>query len=150
MAPSEHDGLEMIRLAPAGGETPPELSTGNADDDELLRQLAARTSLGLPRSWEHFLLVPDQDTAGIAARPLMATGWEVSIAPPGAEDPAWCVIAERKAVVLTRELVRSSRELFETIASHLPGAEYDGWQASIDGDEYLQAPKAPAADAPDE
>jgi hypothetical protein len=138
MAPAEHDGgWEMYSPSPIGGKTPPELSTGNADDDEILRQIAARTSLDLPRSWQHFLLVPDEAAVGMVARPLAATGWEVSIAPPKARKRPWCVIAERDGVVLTPQLVCRIRELFEEVASRLPGAVYDGWQASIDFDEVL-------------
>jgi Regulator of ribonuclease activity B len=142
MAHSEtDDGGEIYWPSAIGGETPPELATGNDEDDQILRQIAARTSLDVPRSWQHFLLVPDEDAAEAAARPLLATDWEVSIAPPDDEDEdsSWCVMAERDNVVLTARLVRSTREMFEQMASYLPGASYDGWQASIDFDEFFEA-----------
>jgi hypothetical protein len=41
------------------------------------------------------------------------------------------VTAARDGVVLTADLVRSSRQLFQAIASLTPGADYDGWEASI-------------------
>jgi regulator of RNase E activity RraB len=153
MAQPEDDGREMEVWAAAliGGQTPPEMAAGNDEDDEILRQIAARTSLDLPRDCEHFLLVPDEDTAEMAARPLIDFGWEVTIGYSDGgddEDPAWCVFAELKGVILTPALVRSTREMFEKIAAALPGAEYDGWQASMTEDEILQH-IPPAADAPD-
>jgi hypothetical protein len=155
MAPSEFDDGEVYWAAPIGGVTPPELSTGNEDDDEILRQIAARTSLALPRSWEHFLLVPGEAAARSAAEALAALGWEVSIGTgsddededePGDEpgdDPAagqnWSVVAGQQSVVLTPALVRDTRELFEELAARVPGSSYDGWQASIDFDEIFEA-----------
>jgi hypothetical protein len=40
-------------------------------------------------------------------------------------------------VILTASLVRRTRELFQTIASTLPGTGYDGWQAAVDWDDTL-------------
>jgi hypothetical protein len=146
MAPSEHDNGsgsqadgEIYWSSPIGGETPPELSTGNPDDDQILRQIAARTSLDRPRNWEHFLLVPDESAARLVANPLADCGWDVVIVPPGEDDSRWTVVAEGQDVVLTAPLVRSTRELFENLAAQLPGSEYDGWQASIDFDEIFEA-----------
>ncbi len=130
----------MRRPAPIGGATPPEMSTGNEDDDELLKQIAARESLDKPRRWQHYLHVPTEQVAYGVAAPLDALGWAVYILPPetaGDDEPAWCVIAELTNVVLTANLVRSTRELFETITARLPGTEYDGWQASMEWDEKL-------------
>jgi hypothetical protein len=163
MAPSDFEDGEVYWAAPIGGVTPPELSTGNEDDDEILRQIAARTSLELPRSWEHFLLVPDEAAARTVAEPLAALGWDVTIAAPGPDDedhdadpdddPAarqdWCVIAGQQSVVLTPALVRDSRELFEGLAAQVPGSSYDGWQASIDFDEIFDAMTA-AVDGPED
>ena len=57
---------------------------------------------------------------------------------------SYCVTAEREGTVLTAELVRQSRELFEMITSHVTGAEYDGWEVAIDTDDYLKASHQPA------
>lgn len=162
MAPSEFDDGEVYWAAPIGGVTPPELSTGNEDDDEILRQIAARTSLSLPRSWEHFLLLPDETAARSAAERLAARDWEVTVAAPGPDEdeetgpdddpqarPDWCVIAGQHSVVLTPGLVREARELFEDLAAAVPGASYDGWQASIDFDEIFETMTA-AVDGPED
>jgi hypothetical protein len=139
MTNSDDDGWHLIQPNPIGGETPPELSTGDPEDDQLLRQIAARVPLDQPRGWKHYLYVPDEGSAQLIAGPLAATGWEVEIFAPDDEDEPFSVTAERDAVVLTADLVRSSRELFQKIVSLVPGAEYDGWEVSVSIDEYLQA-----------
>jgi hypothetical protein len=80
---------------------------------------------------------------------LDSVGWAVSIAPGDEEDPTWGVLAEQENVVLTAHLVRTTRELFERMAALLPGAEYDGWEASIDFDEVFDT-LATATEAADE
>jgi hypothetical protein len=100
-----------------------------------LQQIVARTtSIDEPREWQHFLHVPSQEQARSVAGPPEDFGWSVSIVPPRklARREPWCVVAEMRNVVLTADLIRSTRELFESLAAALPGAEYDGWQASVD------------------
>jgi Regulator of ribonuclease activity B len=134
-----HDSLHVFRPSPISRQSRPELSTGNPEDDELLRQIAARTSPGRPLDWRHYIYVPDEDSAQMMARPLEATGWSVEIFAPEDGDGAYCVRAGRAGVMLTPDLVRSARELFETTVSLVPGAEYDGWEAAIDVDQYGSA-----------
>jgi hypothetical protein len=131
------DDLDVSFPNPIGGPTPPELSTGHPDDDQLLLQIAARASLERPRAWRHYLYVPDEDTAQAIARPLIRTGWEAEIWAPDAPGEPYCVIAER-TVILTADLVRSSRGLFEHAASLFPGCVYDGWEVSISEDEVTE------------
>jgi hypothetical protein len=126
------DSWQLLRPDPIGGPTPPELSTGNPEDDQVLRQLAARTSLSLPRSWRHFLCLRTEADVGVVARPLVATGWQVSALPPSDEDTSWYLVAEMHDVVLTGEMVSTVRHMFEAITEQLAGAEYDGWEASIE------------------
>lgn len=131
------DGMDVFFPNPIGGPTPPELSTGNPEDDQLLRQIAARASLGQPRAWRHYFYAPDEDTAQAIVRPLIRTGWAAEIWAPETAGELYCVIAER-TVILTADLVRSSREMFEQVTSLMPGAEYDGWEVTISEDEYLE------------
>jgi hypothetical protein len=131
------DGMDVFLPNPIGGATPPELSTGNPEDDQLLSQIAARASLSQPRSWRHYFYAPDEDTAQAIARPLARTGWDAEIWAPESAGEPYGVIAER-TVILTADLVRSSREMFEKITSLMPGAEYDGWEVSVSADEYLE------------
>jgi hypothetical protein len=131
------DGVNFFCPNPIGGLVPPEFSTGNPEDDQLLGQIAARASLGQPRSWRHYFYAPDEDTAQAIGRPLGRTGWDAEIWAPEVAGEPYCVIAER-TVILTADLVRSSREMFEQVISLIPGAEYDGWEVSISEDEYLE------------
>lgn len=131
------DDRHVFRPNPIGGQTPPQLSTGDPEDDQLLRQIAARARLDLPREYRHYLYVPDEESAQLIARPLEATGWQVEIYAPDDAGEPHSVIAARDGVVLTGDLVRSTRELFQKIVSLIPGADYDGWEVSISTDEYL-------------
>ncbi len=72
---------------------------------------------------------------------MVEYGFGLADAPEPAEAPGepYSLTAERDAVVVTADLVRSSRELFQKIVSLVPGAEYDGWEVSVRTDEYLQA-----------
>lgn len=144
MADAGSDGAYLFRPNPIDGETPAELSTGDPEDDQLLRQIAARVSLDQPRGWKHYLYVPDEPSAQMVAGILIriayeGVGFEVEIYPPDEECESYCVTAAREDTILTAELVRQSRELFEMITSHVPGAEYDGWEVAIDTDDYLEA-----------
>jgi hypothetical protein len=44
------DDLDVFFPNPIGGPVPPELATGDPEDDQLLRQIAARASLDRPRA----------------------------------------------------------------------------------------------------
>jgi len=138
MTQPDHDDWHVFRPNPIGGETPPELSTGDPEDDQLLRQIAARARLDLPREYRHYLYVPDQESAQTIVRPLEATGWQAEIYASDDAGEPYCVVAARDGVVLTADLVRSARELFQKLASLIPGADYDGWEVSIGTDEYLE------------
>jgi len=83
------DGMAGFFPDPIGGPVPAELSTGDPEDDELLRQIAARASLDRPRAWRHYFYAPGEDMAQAIARPLARTGWEAEIWAPetGAARP---------------------------------------------------------------
>jgi hypothetical protein len=71
------------------------------------------------------------------ARPLARTGWDAEIWAPETTGEPYSVVAER-TVILTPDLVRTSREMFEQVTSLMPGAEYDGWEVAISEDKYLE------------
>jgi Regulator of ribonuclease activity B len=137
--------LHVFWPGPIEGETPPELSTGNPEDDQLLQQIAARVqSLDRLREWIHYVTAPDEPSAQIVARVLSQiaykdVGFEVEIYQPEAPGEDYVVRAMRQGTILTAELVRSSRDLFETVISRVPGADYHGWEVSVDDDEILGA-----------
>jgi hypothetical protein len=149
---AEHDDRDIVfPLNPIEGETPPELSTGNPDDDQLLRQIAARVPLDQPRAWALNIAAVNAPTAEVVAR-LMArmafggAGFEFEICAPEAEGEPYYVTAVGEATVLTADLVRSSREVIEIITSNVPGTVYDGWEVALDPDEILAA--MPTSDNP--
>jgi len=146
------DDPDFFLLAPLGGTTPPELSTGDPEDDQLLRQIAARVPLDQPRSWIHYVNAPDEPSAQIVARMLLKltyqdVGFEVEIYAPDEAGEPYCVIAEREGTVLTADLVRQTRELFELITSHVPGTDYDRWEVSTDTHEIFDA--IPGSETPE-
>lgn len=143
MASVERDDDRVIFWPdPIEGETPPELSTGDPLDDQLLRQIAARVaSLETPREWIHYVAVPDVPSARAVAELLMLEqrGFDVEVYTPDAPGEPYALRATRENTILTAELVRTARELFNRITSQVPGAEYDGWEVSIDPNEILEA-----------
>jgi hypothetical protein len=70
------------------GRSGPEFSTGNDEDDELLRQIAQHSPLGALAT-VHFLLCRDEVTAGAVAAQVTAAGWAVQVDfnAEGAERP---------------------------------------------------------------
>jgi hypothetical protein len=143
VASAEHEP-DLFLLTPMEGVTPPELSTGNPEDDELLRQIAARVPLDQPRSWIHYVYAQDEPSAQLVARLLLRVayqdaGFDVEIYAPDEADESYCVVAEREDTVLTADLVRNTRGLFELVTAQIPGTEYDGWEVSMDPDEILEA-----------
>jgi hypothetical protein len=137
---AEHEDPEVIWLDPLDGPTPPALTTGNPEDDQLLRQIAARVPLDEPREWIHYVFAPDEPRAQMVAWQLRQVayeevGFEVEIYPPDSAGEPYNVIATRERTILTADLVRGARELFELVTAQVPGAEYDGWEVAIDEDE---------------
>jgi hypothetical protein len=121
-----------------------ELSTGDPEDDKILRIIAQNSPLAQPRHWVHTLCFEDEGAARAAAgmlanlagppdsmpgRPAAERAWvtEVTADP----DAGWVVTAEQDGVVLSADLVRQVRELFTELEKLLPGIVYDGWRASL-------------------
>jgi Regulator of ribonuclease activity B len=82
MTPSGHDGSHVIQPNLIRGKTLRELSTGDPEDDQLLRQIAAGADLDRPREVRHYLYVPDEQSAHMIAGPLAATGCQAEILAP--------------------------------------------------------------------
>ena len=98
----------------------------------VLEQLVkAGADVTQPRHVLHYLYLPDQERAGLAAEEAAAAGFEVTVREPLPQYPEqWTVVCERHDVVLQLETVRDTTDYFETLAgSH--GGDYDGWEASV-------------------
>jgi Regulator of ribonuclease activity B len=107
-----------------------DLTTGDPEDDKVLRMLASGGPLDAPRHWMHFLYCSNEAAARGAARAIEEAGWTTELArdPDGA--PVWQILAEQHGVVISAELIRQTRSFFTHAAEILPGGEYDGWAAS--------------------
>lgn len=78
-----------------------------------------------PLMVQHFTYCDDE--GGAAALESMATarGWAVTRV-----DPAYCgIVAMRSDQVVTVDVIAQARSFFESIASKVPGGDYDGWTA---------------------
>ncbi|MCL2785576.1 MAG: ribonuclease E inhibitor RraB [Propionibacteriaceae bacterium] len=108
-------------------------SSGNADDDEVLKSLLSYgADLTKPRHWDHYLYVSDEASARAVAEKISAAGWALQdVVASNSGDGTWVVIAEQFDAVVNAETVRQAREFFEAVLLGVPGGEYDGWSASI-------------------
>lgn len=105
--------------------------TGHAGDDQLLRQLAARSDLNQPRHWVHYLYFPDEQQARAAAGDIEYAGWTLTkVGPDPGDGTDWVVIAERHTAT-TPQAVKEARQFFERTAHTHGAGEYDGWEASL-------------------
>ncbi|UTT61936.1 ribonuclease E inhibitor RraB [Microcella humidisoli] len=121
--------------SPTRRQKPPSrsaFSTGHAGDDQLLEILSERSDLASPRHWVHFLYFPDESSARTAAASVEEAGWALQAVQPAATDNGdWIVIAERHDAVVSPDAVMEARISFESIVAAHPGADYDGWEASL-------------------
>jgi len=122
--------LERIKGGSSDVELPAEYATGDPDDDEILRQIALCGPLDKPRHWVHFLPCQNIAAARAVAAAAVRAGWTIEIS-ADRKDRDVCVTAEQSDVVTTGERVRTARVFFEDLAEHTPGAQYDGWHASV-------------------
>jgi hypothetical protein len=126
----KRERLRLVRPSPIGpdGGMGPEFSTGNADDDEVLRQIARLSPLSNPRQWMHFLPCRNEAAARAVAVELVGR-WSVDVR--RVKRKGWCVVAEQTGVITSAQAVREARLFFEDLVNRTPGASYDGWQASV-------------------
>lgn len=107
-------------------------STGNARDDEVLRGIASRSDLKAPRDWIHYLYFPDAASASTAADSIAASGWSIrGIGRTDPDDGTWFVDAARYGIVASPRALSDARRFFDSVVAEYPGAEYDGWEATI-------------------
>ncbi len=117
-------------LTEDAAQTNPEFSTGDPEDDQILRIIASKSDLHQPREWMHFLPCASEAAALAVGQGAADFGFSVKIT-TNRRDRDWCVVAEQSEVILTAALVRRAREFFQALADQVPGASYDGWHASI-------------------
>jgi hypothetical protein len=122
--------LKLVTPASFEVELPADYATGNSEDDQVMRQIALRGPLDQPRHWVHFLPCQDHAAAIAVAQAALEAGWTVEIS-ADRKGRDWCVTAELSDVVTTGERVRQAREFFSDLAGRVPGADYDGWHASV-------------------
>jgi hypothetical protein len=128
----------------SGSDADPGMSTGNPEDDKILRVISANSQPDKPRHWVHSLCFQDEEAARMAARVIANIAIPATSMPGRDEaerawvtevtadpDGGWLVTAEQDGVVLSASLVRSAREFFTLITEKLPGSGYDGWRASL-------------------
>lgn len=94
----------------------------------LVRRLrSVGDDLTRPRQIVHFLDFAREPDALEAAREVEEAGYEVTVAPPGADAQHWSVRAEGSRVVDETTVV-AFRAWFERVAAEHAG-EYDGWES---------------------
>lgn len=126
------ESLRMTKppyIGPGDGPEP-QFSTGDPEDDELLRQVARHSPLDARRDWVHFLVCQEEAVARSAAAEIAAAGWSVQVDLDD-ENEDWFVAAEQFGVVTSADAVRQARTFFEAVAARHSGACYDGWEASV-------------------
>jgi hypothetical protein len=79
MTISDDDGWHLTRPNPVGRHASSGTVTGNAEDAELLRQIAARASLDQPRTRRYYVYVSDEALSG---SPRPGDQQRSSISPP--------------------------------------------------------------------
>ncbi len=123
--------IMAVEQSLAEGElTDPELSTGDSEDDQVLRAIARASRLDQPREWTHFLPCASESAARVVGRIAADVGFTVEIT-TNRRGKDWCILAGQSDVVISAALVRRTREFFQGVAERVPGASYDGWHASV-------------------
>ncbi len=114
----------------AGQNDDPEFSTGDPEDDQVLRTIARKSRLDQPREWTHLLPCATESAARVVGQIAADVGFDVEIT-TNRRGKDWCVLASQSGVVISAALVRRTREFFQGVAERVPGASYDGWHASV-------------------
>ncbi len=110
-------------------------TTSGADGDRMLIDLMRKldSNVNNPHTVQHFLYLPNEETAESAGGDLRALGYEVEItrsASPKVDDPfPWLVLASEGTLV-NEKTVGDSRSQLEKVAEKF-GGNYDGWEAAM-------------------
>lgn len=90
-----------------------------------LQEVGADTEV--PRLWEHFLYCDDAAGAEHLAEQATAAGWSVTT--DTTDEPY--IVASRTGIV-NADTIAEARAFFESLATTVPGGDYDGWGAEAD------------------
>ncbi|WP_439691433.1 ribonuclease E inhibitor RraB [Curtobacterium sp. SP.BCo] len=95
----------------------------------VLQQIVQRGGdLSQPRDWVHFVYFPDEGSARAASERIAAVGSTVAVKPSGAE---WYVAADQQNVLVDDARLGEAVRIFVSIIAETPGAQWDGYEASI-------------------
>lgn len=101
--------------------------TGHPGDDQLLEMIArSKGGLESPRPWIHYLYCDDETGAATLEAGASEAGWLVQRVVPEYHG----IVAERVDLAVNSETVPEIRRFFESLASAVPGGDYDGWEAA--------------------
>lgn len=90
-----------------------------------LRQAGA--DFDQPRHVLHYLYMPGEDAAGVAASFARNSDYETEVSQ---SSDQWLVLCQQHDVVIDPAMVRQSTDFFEQLAD-VHGGDYDGWEASV-------------------
>lgn len=104
----------------------PKSKTGHPGDDQLLELIATFDGgTSAPREWIHYLYCETNDGAIWLESAATRAGWDVEWVESGSG-----IVASRTDLAVDAETLRLQREYFESLASQVPGGDYDGWAAA--------------------
>lgn len=105
-------------------------SASPADRGTLTALVSAGADLTQARHVRHYVYVPDESTARVAAAAAGEAGWQVEVREPLPGRTEWLVLSQRQGYVLSPAAVAEGRVFFDALAANHSG-EYDGWEASV-------------------
>lgn len=110
---------------------PMKINTDAADQATLDQLRTAGSNLAKPTEIRHYLYVPNQKVANLAAKDLSSQGYTVTVETSADPQPGqeWLDLATR-TVLPRMEYLRASRASFAALAAKYGGV-YDGWEAAV-------------------
>ena len=99
-------------------------------DEQAIAELAQTgADMDAPHAIDHYLYMPDRESAAKVAEELKQHGFRVEQR-PGAEGTNWLVLASHKQL-LTEPFLRSTRRFMEALIAKFGSGDYDGWEADV-------------------